>query len=120
MAYGVIEYNEAGKPKCEICGKYYDRVLTHVRQKHQLGEKQYKKQFGFDLTKGICSASSAEIIRTKTLENFDKCIKDNLLVKGQKTRYIVGSKGRTRDKLSEQTKRRLENNFKINKNSLFI
>lgn len=112
MSYGVIEYNEAGKPKCEICGKHYDRVLTHVRQKHQLSEKQYKKQWGFDLTNGICSASSSERTRIKTKENFDKCIKLNLLAKGKTTRYKVGSKGRTRDKLSEQTKRRLETNFK--------
>ena len=67
MAYGILEYNEEGKPKCEICGKFFNRVISHVRQKHFLNEREYKKQFGFELKKGICSKESSEKSRIKTL-----------------------------------------------------
>jgi hypothetical protein len=112
MSYGIIEFDEDGKPICEICGKSFDRVLNHVRMKHQINEKDYKRQFGFDLTKGICSAKSAELSRLKNLENYDKVVKVNLIKRGQGTRYGVGSKGRTKDKVSQQTYIRLKDQFK--------
>lgn len=112
MSYGVIEYDANGNPKCEICGKYYRRVLSHVRQVHQVSEKEYKTIFGFDLLKGICSKESSELSRQRVLENFDKCIGKNLLLKGEKTRFVKGSEGRKKDKVSQQTrlmlKKRLE------------
>lgn len=112
MAYGVIEYDEDGKPICEICGKAFKRVLTHARQKHDITEKEYKKQFGFDLKKGICSKESAEATRIKTLENYDKVIKDNLLKGGIKSRFQPGAKGRTKDKVSAQTRMMLKERLK--------
>lgn len=112
MAYGVIEYNNNGQPKCEICNKYFDRVISHVRQKHEINEKEYKKQFGFDLKKGICSKNSSEKTRLKTIDNYDKCIHRNLIIKGFKTRFNNGDIGRTKDKVSEQTKLRLKERLK--------
>lgn len=108
MAYGEIEYNEDGQPKCEVCGKYFNRVISHVRQKHEMNEKEYKKQFGFDLYKGICSKESSERTRLKTLSNYDKCIEGNLIINGSKTRFKDGCKGRTKEKVSEQTRIRLK------------
>jgi len=104
MSYGIIEYNDQGLPKCEICGKYFKRVLSHVRQKHFMPEREYKTMFGFDLRKGICSKESSELSKNKTLSNFDKCIKNNLLSKGNKSKFIKGHKGRTKDMVSAQTK----------------
>ena len=112
MSYGIVEYDQEGKPICEICGKAYHRVLGHVRQKHQLTEKEYKKQFGFDVTNGICSKESAERTSVKTKANFVKCIEHNLLANGIKTRFQVGSKGRTKDKVSAQTKINLTKHIK--------
>jgi hypothetical protein len=105
--YGVIEYNTEGKPKCEICGEHFDRVLSHVRMAHKMNERDYKTQFGFDVKKGICSMRSAQKTRLKTLKNYDTCIKNNLLKNGTNSRFKIGSKGRTRDQLSEQSKIRL-------------
>ena len=115
MAYGILEYNEEGKPKCEICGKFFNRVISHVRQKHFLNEKEYKKQFGFDLKKGICSKESSEKSRIKTLDNYEKCINQNLKIKGFKNRFKLGDKGRTKDKVSEQTRIRLKERLKDSK-----
>lgn len=112
MAFGVIEYNEDGQPKCEICGRYFTRVALHVRQKHEISEKEYKIQFGFDLKKGICSKESSEKSRIKALENYDKVIKENLIKNGEKSRFKKGGKGRTKDKVSEQTRIMLRERLK--------
>lgn len=112
MAYGVIEYNEDGQPMCEICGKYFERVLAHARQKHHISEREYKLQFGFDLIKGICSERSAEKTRIKTLLNYDKVIAINLTEKGKKSRFTEGSEGRKKEKVSAQTKLMLQERLK--------
>lgn len=109
--YGVIEYDPDGKPICEICGKSFERVISHVRQKHFLSEKEYKVQFGFDLGKGICSKESAEKSRIKALENYDKVVGKNLILNGEKSRFKKGDQGRTRDQLSEQTRLMLVSRF---------
>jgi len=114
MSYGKIEYDSKGKPICEICGKSFKRVLSHARQKHDINERDYKVTYGLDLKKGICSEESSEKTRIKTLENFDKVIKDNLINKGSKSRFKNGDKGRTKDKVSEQTRIALVEHAKTN------
>jgi hypothetical protein len=109
--YGIIEYNEEGLPKCEICGKYYNRVVSHVRQSHDMSAKDYKKEYGFDNKKGICSEKSANATRIKTMSNYDTVIAQNLLVGGKKSRFKQGSEGRTKDKVTEQTRIRLSEQF---------
>lgn len=101
---GVIEYDSNGNPICAICGKSFKRVVAHVRQKHNMTEREYKVAFGLDLKKGICSQASSNISRTKTLANYDKCIANNLTVGGTANRFKEGSAGRTKEQVSEQTK----------------
>ena len=112
MSYGKIEYNEDGQPKCEICGEYFNRVIAHARQKHEINEKEYKKRFGFDLRKGICSKESAEKSRERLFDNYDKCVTGNLLKNGAKSRFLKGSDGRGKEKVSEQTRIRLKERLK--------
>lgn len=117
MSYGIIEYDSEGKPICEICKKSFHRVLSHVRQVHQMSEREYKLEFGFDLSKGICSKESAKRSRETTFANYDKCISKNLIHCGKKTRFTVGHHGRTKDMVQEQTrlmlKKRLEELYMI-------
>ena len=107
--YGVTEYNKEGKAKCEICGKYFDRVSSHVRQKHNMSAYEYKKAYGLDTRKGICSEKSRKKSSKKTYENYEKVIAENLINKGFSTRFKKCSKGRTREQLSEQSIIRLTN-----------
>ena len=109
---GVIRYDEDGNPICEICNKSFKRVISHVRQKHDMNEREYKKTFGYDLKKGICSKKSAELSREKVFENYEKVVEKNLIKKGVKSRFTDGHKGRTKDKVSEQTLIRLKGQFK--------
>jgi hypothetical protein len=110
--YGIIEYDNDGKPICEICKKSFNRVLSHVRQKHFISEKEYKLTFGLDIGKGICSKESSERSRNATLANYDTCIGKNLLAGGSKTRFAIGSEGRPKDKVQEQTRIRLKEHLK--------
>lgn len=104
MSYGIIEYNSDGLPKCEVCGKHFNRVLSHVRQKHSMTEREYKIMYGFDLKKGIISEQSRDKSRQAVLNNFETVVEQNLIIRGEKSRFINGSKGRTRDQVSAQTK----------------
>ncbi len=112
MAYGTIEYNEDGLPKCELCGEFFSRVLTHVRQKHEMNERDYKVRFGLPFNLGICSTESAQMSRNKTLDNYDICVTQNLLEGGRNNRYKKGAKGRTKEQVSEHTRLLLSNKGK--------
>lgn len=105
MAYGAIEYNEEGFPKCEICGKYFKRVISHVRQKHFINEREYKLRFGLDLSKGVCSKESSNKSRQAVLENYS-VIERNLIEAGNNTRKKKGVPNKR--VLSEQTKNSLK------------
>ena len=118
MAYGKVEYDEEGYPICEICGGSFKRVAAHARQKHDVSAREYKQMFGLDVKKGICSKESRDLARERLFENYDVSVKKNLIKKGSKSRFKVGSKGRTKDQLSEQTLLRLReglNNPKMKK-----
>ena len=110
--YGIVEYDHEGKPKCEICGKHFDRVISHVRQKHNMSALDYKLKFGLDTSKGICSEKSRKLSSIKAYENYEKVIADNLINKGSKTRFKKGCKGRTKEQLSRQSIIRLKNQLK--------
>ena len=112
MSYGIIEYDKEGKPKCEICAKHYNRVTSHVRQAHNISAREYKLKFGFDLNKGIISKASKKKSSDAVHRNFDLVVTKNLVVKGNKTRFKHGSKGRTKDQVSEQTRLMLNERLK--------
>jgi len=112
MPYGQVLYDVNGKIFCEICGKAFDRVLSHARQKHGLTALNYKQRFGLDTTLGLCSEKSKAKSKAKVYENYDRCITANLVKGGAKTRYTPGHAGRTGDKLSKQSKDRLINQIR--------
>lgn len=109
---GVIKYDSEGNPICEICKKSFSRVISHVRQKHNMTEREYKIMFGFDLKKGICSKDSSAKSRIAVEKNYDKVVIKNLTKNGVKTRFEKGHKGRTKDKVSEQTRIMLKERLK--------
>ena len=110
--YGIVEYDSLGKPICELCGLSFHRLLSHVRQKHDMNERDYKLKFGLDLHKGICSEFSSQKTKMSTLLNYETCIKQNLIKLGEKSRFNKNHTGRTKDKVSEQTKIMLRNRLK--------
>lgn len=110
--YGEIAYSPDGKPICHICGKAYNKPLAHAWQIHGITEKEYKKEFGLDVTVGILSEESRALARKRVYENYDVAIAENLLKKGKNTRFKKGSQGRVKEKVSEQTRRALVERIK--------
>jgi hypothetical protein len=101
--FGQIKYDPYGKPTCHICGKSFHRLLQHVRQVHTINAKDYKAMFGLIPNKGIMSEVSLQKSQANVSENFDKAVA-NLLKHGVDTRFKKGHEGRTRDKMSEQSR----------------
>ncbi len=108
--YGRVEYDENDKPICDICGLSFNKLGSHVRQSHRMTAREYKELFGLDLIKGIMSPRSTALAKRKLQENYDQCVTSNLIQGGANTRFEVGSKGRTKDQVSEQTRLRLSHN----------
>lgn len=112
--YGEVALNPEGKPICHICGKAFDKILAHAWQVHDINAYDYKKEFGLDVQKGIMSEESTELASTRLHENYDVAVVENLLEKGKPTRFNKGHEGRTKDLVSEQTRRRLIKQLRIN------
>lgn len=106
--YGQPEYNQQGLVKCEICGEHFARVAAHVRQKHEMNAREYKIEFGFDVSKGLCSEDSAEKSREAVLNHPD--LIERLVANGEQNRFKTEHEGRT--VISEQTRTRLKARLK--------
>lgn len=105
--YGEIAYDKAGKPICHICGKSFKKLMSHAWQKHGISAREYKIKFGLETTKGIMCEESVALARQRNLEHYDKVVLQNLVSKGEGTRFKKGSKGRTKEKVREMTRRKL-------------
>lgn len=64
--------------------------------------------FGLNVSIGLISDNHREHLHDMAIKNYDVVVKENLLKKGVNTRYVVGSRGRTREQLSEQSLRMLK------------
>lgn len=105
--YGEVQYDVNGDPVCHICGKPFPKLGAHIWNGHRIRTRDYCKIFGLDVKKGICSKEFKEKMRALNAEHYDIVVRKNLLESGAKTRYASGSQGRTKDMMSEQTRRRV-------------
>ncbi len=105
--YGEVQLDPDGKPICHICGRSYRKLGAHVMNSHHILAHDYKVKFGLDRIKGLCSKDYREWMRDKVMEHADVIITRNLILGGMATRYQPNHKGRTADKMSEQTRRRV-------------
>ena len=112
---GEIRYTNEGDVICHICGRAFARLLTHVRQYHEMSEKEYKREYGLILYKGIISEKSRDKSRKAVELNYDKVVGDNLINKGKSTRFKLGDEGRTKNKISMQEMNRLKQKIIIKK-----
>ncbi len=104
---GVVSYDDQGKVICHKCGRSFNKLITHVIQKHNMTSREYKKKYGLDMIKGVMSKKSTMLARRNVYLNYDQCVQKNLLKKGSNTRFIDGSMGRPKSLVSEQTRLRL-------------
>ena len=107
--YGEVIHDKNGNVVCHICGKSYKKLLTHVWQTHGYTKQEYKLMFGLDQSKGLIADSTREKLQNAVAKHYDVVVKTNLIKHGSNTRFTEGHGGRTRDKVSEQTRRVLVN-----------
>lgn len=117
--YGKVIYNEEGMPICPICAsdgtnkhgktKGYKKLLGHVWQMHGVSADEYKEMYGLDKNKGILCEETRKKHRENVINNYEKVVADNLLKKGQKSRFKENNKGRTKEQVSEETRMMLAN-----------
>jgi len=106
--FGEVKRDNQGNCYCHICGFAFKKVLSHATQKHKITALEYKKKFGLYTSKGLLSTESKKIAQNRTQENYSLVVEQNLIKGGDNTRYKKGSKGRTKDKVSEQQKQALK------------
>ena len=109
---GEVKYDEMGRPICHICGRAFDKLLAHVKQRHKMDPADYKRKFELDSGKGIVSEKTRTILQQHVKDNYEVVVLENLKTGGVNTRFKNGDPGRTKDKVRLQTKNVLSNNFK--------
>ena len=90
----MVQFNDDGDIRCEICGGYFPRVCNHVRKAHGVSAADYKRHLGLPLSKGLCSETS----RIKTSEHSKRVYAsgavNNFIENSKQTRYPKGVSGR--------------------------
>ncbi len=92
------------KIECKICHKKFKRVCAHARQAHGMSAREYKKQFGYDLGRGILTDYDREYMREQTLKNGTY----KNLEYGTEYRFKKGQDGLGKYERSRQTQERLK------------
>lgn len=108
---GEIKYDDLGRPICHICGRAFDKLLTHVKQRHKMSPEEYKAKFELESGAGLISDKVRDVTRQNVINNYEKVVVENLLKNGTATRFQKGDVGRTKDKLRLQTKIKLANHI---------
>lgn len=103
--YGEIQYDVNGNPICHICGKSFAKLGAHIWNGHRIKMYDYCKLFGLNVGKGICSKEYANKMRNYVFKHYKVVVSENLIKNGKYTRFQQGCEGRTRDKMSAQTRK---------------
>lgn len=105
--YGEVQYDVNGNPICHICGKSFPKLGAHIWNGHRIKMREYCEIFGLDVKHGVCSKEYKNKMRDHVYVHYDTVVTKNLLEKGTKSRFKSGGKGRTKDMMSEQTRKRV-------------
>ena len=97
------------KIKCLICGRWYKQVCTHVVQVHKITAREYRKQFGLDVKRGLLPDYLRQLYRKQVFENGTlnnlKAGKKNWFKKGQKGVGVYTRSVQTMERLHNQNKK---------------
>lgn len=104
---GEVKYSPDGLVICHICGKAYKKLMNHTWQIHGLTEKEYKLEFGLNATQGLICEETKQKMQIAVKKHYDKVVLNNLIEKGEKTRFFKGSEGRSKSKIRAQELNRL-------------
>lgn len=99
---------------CQICGKKFQHLGSHVAKGHKMTAREYKEEFGLDYKFSLISREVLEKKREAFEEDREKYLA-NLFKHGKKYQFKKGHSNLTR--VSEQSRKRHGNQLqKIRKN----
>jgi len=87
---------------CPFCKEEFRGLAYHTYQKHGVTSKRLKRIMGLKSNYQLITDSIKDRHREIVMANKDSHIKENLLLKGQKTRYKKGDIGHIKAKWSNQ------------------
>ena len=110
--YGEITYAPNGDCICPFCGKAFRKLGLHFYYAHKMTSKEAHKKAGWDQNAKATNESYRDLMREKLQE---KCVTENLIKGGKSTRYVSNHPGRTKNKVSAMTLKRLKQQSFIKK-----
>lgn len=112
---GEVWYVSSGIQKgqviCNICGRAYNKLGSHIRHTHNISKNEYCDMFGIDRNNRLTSEDYNIKMHNYTMEYYDLVVKDNLLNGGKNTRFDKNHDFNYSRSL--QTKRRLQKQGKV-------
>lgn len=93
------------KIQCDICGKWYKQVGSHIWNTHKITAKEYRKKYGYDTKKGQLPPNYKKLKAKQAIERGGY----KNLKKGKKYWFKKGQKNIGTYERSEQTMERLKN-----------
>lgn len=102
---GEITYAPNGDCICPFCGKAFRKLGNHFYQTHKITSKEAHHKIGWDLNAKATNADYRNLMRQRLKQ---KCVTINLIIKGKQTRFVLKHSGRTREKVSIMTLKRLK------------
>lgn len=104
--YWQVEYDTEWLPICEICGKSFRKLCSHVYNTHNIRSIEYKIMNWLDIKKWICCQTTRQSLQRHIKKNYELVVVQNLLEKWKHTRFDWSNKYKKKY-VSEQTKVRL-------------
>jgi hypothetical protein len=83
---GVVCYALNGDPICHICGQAHRKLGSHIRNKHDMSQTEYRDKFNLYRNTKLSNKEYQEMMSNYVDEYYDKVVKDNLINKGMITR----------------------------------
>lgn len=119
MAFGKVDFDHNGKFICDLCGKSFHKMSRHLKSMHKTNARKYRREFGLDRKTPLMSKQSIENAK-KRFQRDKEIVMSGLIRTRDNTIFKVGNPGRKKEKLREQTKKRLRETppGKKNKNEL--
>lgn len=102
--YGEITYADNGDAICPFCGKSFRKLGMHLYYGHGMTTDEAFKKAGWDRSAKATNPRYRDRMRQVLQPH---CVTENLLKKGSSTRFSKGHSGRTKDMISEMTRKRL-------------
>jgi len=90
---------------CQICGKVFQHLGSHVAKRHKMTAREYKEEFGLDYKFSLISREVLEKKREAFEEDREKYLK-NLFKHGKKYWFKKGQSRKPILRVSKQSRKR--------------